>query len=68
MIDLHPMQCACADCRNRRLIRDPDSAAEAYRAAEPVPPSPVPKGEERGRDHGRAHRNQGVRPIEVRPT
>jgi hypothetical protein len=34
MPELHPTQCACRDCRSRRLIRDDDVAAErAERAA-----------------------------------
>ena len=28
MLELHPTQCACQDCRSRRLIRGDDMAAE----------------------------------------
>jgi hypothetical protein len=34
MYELHPTHCACQDCRNRRLIRGADQAAERYAADE----------------------------------
>jgi hypothetical protein len=30
MPELHSTECACQDCRSRRLIRDDDLAAERY--------------------------------------
>lgn len=38
MPELHPIQCTCRDCRNRRLIRDDDVAAERAKRAAPIPP------------------------------
>ena len=34
MLELHPTECACQDCRSRRLIRDDDQATERYSADE----------------------------------
>ena len=34
MPELHPTQCACQDCRSRRLIRDDDVTANRYSADE----------------------------------
>jgi hypothetical protein len=34
MPELHPNQCACQDCRRRRLIRDDDPVAERFSADE----------------------------------
>lgn len=35
MPELHPTQCACQDCRSRRLIRNDDLASERKSADEP---------------------------------
>jgi hypothetical protein len=34
MPELHSTQCACQDCRSRRLIRDDEMAADRYAADE----------------------------------
>jgi hypothetical protein len=34
MPELHSTQCACQDCRSRRLIREDEPAAERYSAEE----------------------------------
>jgi hypothetical protein len=48
MIHLHPPDCACGDCRNRRLIRGID-AAEVQLKEEPRRLSPLPGREDAGR-------------------
>ena len=35
MPELHSTECACQDCRNRRLIREDDVAAERSSVVEP---------------------------------
>jgi hypothetical protein len=39
MPELHPTQCACQDCRGRRLIRDDDVAAERDERAARLQPT-----------------------------
>jgi hypothetical protein len=34
MPELHSTQCACQDCRSRRLIREDDAGAERFSADE----------------------------------
>jgi hypothetical protein len=50
MSELHPTECACQDCRSRRLIRDDDRAADRHSAEELEDFGYVLKGKPRGRD------------------
>jgi hypothetical protein len=42
MPELHRTQCACQDCRSRRLIRDDDVAAERDERAARLQPAQKP--------------------------
>jgi hypothetical protein len=53
MVELHPTQCACEDCRNRRLIRSAEVAAEGYWADEMEDFGFLLKGEKAGREGDR---------------
>jgi hypothetical protein len=50
MPELHSTQCACQDCRSRRLIRDDDGAAERYPADELEDFGYVLKGKQVGQE------------------
>jgi hypothetical protein len=50
MSELHPTECACQDCRSRRLIRDDDRAADRHSADELEDFGYVLKGKPRGQD------------------
>ncbi len=62
MIHLHQPDCACGDCRNRRLICGLESGEDGYLASEPEPFGSGLKTDEVGR--GRP--DPGTRQIEFR--
>jgi hypothetical protein len=55
MPDLHPTQCACQDCRSRRLIRDDDVTANRYSADELEDFGYLLKGKQVGEGYRRPH-------------
>jgi hypothetical protein len=52
MIELHPTQCACEDCRSRRLIRNADLTGDRYLAEELEDFGFLLKGDAAGRKEG----------------
>jgi len=68
MSHLHPPECACGDCRNRRLICGLESAAEGRLANEPKHLGSLLGGEDTSGKSARSHvttrpRATGVRQI-----
>ncbi len=53
MIDLHPPDCGCGDCRNRRLICGVDSTTEDYLADEWEPLGSVQPSDQAGSEDER---------------
>ena len=65
MIHLHSPECACADCRNRRLICGLDSVSEIHLPDEPRRLSSLARGEDVSRKDVRSLVGRRRRATEI---